>query len=341
MHPNNGSILFDLPVSRFGKEGHFGLAYEILRTKYKELSLAQIYLMRDEQAFTTSSWDENVYNNFVNNEGRFTENLYATLLLGSIDSTNVTKVEEFCQKHHMKFLKQIKINFLTGQITIDVISNNLETIGEVKRQIKSLKGIPPHLQMLYHDEKVELSDETMLAFLNKSMLHDCITFDLIVKPVKEIELNILCNFLKDKEEFQVTVLETDTLGRLKEIISGKVGIPPMGFNVVNSHDSLVPESFPIHDCFFQNNTAELRKRLLVSITNNAGAINDINYSIRDYERDTVQVLVDQIQREHSGGQSSISLIKSGLNKKTLLKDVGDMKFTFVLKRNKDSNCTLL
>ena len=229
-HPVNDSVMFDLPLSKVEriKENWLPLdmIYELIGNESQGLSKSCLYLMRNEEEFKC---DFNLHEHFLN-ENCFSENLCLILLVSPYGTQDVPSTDRFCEEHGLKYIKQVNINFLTGQFTIDVITNKILALIEVKAYICHLKGIPPHLQVLYFDN-VNLSDDTKLITLNRSMNRDSIILTL-VKPAKEMELRLSGNIIK--EQLTVKVLETDYINRLKDIVNEHTGIPSLLINIYST-----------------------------------------------------------------------------------------------------------
>jgi len=332
--PDDSTIFHEIPLSQLnGQESNFQV-YKILKNlmieKYKGISLQFFDLLHDQKHI---NWLGGNINDFFVEEDTLREKLVLTIIIKANRDKNMQK---FCEQHHLTFLKELNIKFLTGQFSFDVLSGKVNTIRDIKNEIFKTKGIAPHLQQLYH-ESIELTEDgNKSTFMNKAMMsQESVTLNLLIKPAQEVKLYVNANFLK--EQIEIEILESATVLDLKESISAQSGIPPSLIVVGGFIDE--PDSEPIWRCSFTNNVVQVHKRVVVYVDNN-GVILRRDHFIRDLDTETVDTLHKDIADTYINyGLGNVIIKNTGLKSKTLLKDVGEQEIRFEV--NTSKGCSVM
>ena len=131
------------------------------------------------------------------------------------ESNNTSKV---FQEAPSKSLEKVTVQFLTFEITIDILKENVKTVDCIKRYIWKTKGVSMNLLKLFHGQ-VEMNGNWELS----DWAVPNITLTAIAEAPKRVILNLV-GVRGTKREFlfhdrKVSMLETNTIQDLKEEIS--------------------------------------------------------------------------------------------------------------------------
>uniref|UniRef100_A0A7M5X333 Ubiquitin-like domain-containing protein n=1 Tax=Clytia hemisphaerica TaxID=252671 RepID=A0A7M5X333_9CNID len=245
-------------------------------------------------------------------------------------------IQEICRK-------QVKINFLTGQFSIDLQGVPGFKVEDLKNAIYKVKGIAPHLQSLFDLKpgECELSDSMDLFLLNTWMLLESITLNLIIKPPKEVSVTLECVFHEGKMEFNMK--ESDTIADIKQNIETITNVPKSFVLIGRSQNHYhTPTIFygnddPIWSLMTKNNSVSFHvtKKVLISINGDPSTVDNAEISshpIINYQEDTVQTIYGALQTEYKGYGLTLRFAKlPDISLKTKLKDIGERRIIFITK----------
>lgn len=166
-------------------------------------------------------------------------------------------------------LKEVNVKFLTGIFTIDVLKYEIRTVMHLKQEIFRERGIALHLQTLFHNQTELNDDKQELTSIEPMLTKTSITVSLIAKQPKQITLQLKITFIKFPP-FDVEVLETDTIKRLKELVHERLpgySIKILSVNCIGGKD--LPDNYPIWACNFPRNfrckEVEIDRKVLVLV----------------------------------------------------------------------------
>eukprot|EP00111_Clytia_hemisphaerica_P010746 TCONS_00031387-protein len=323
-HPETAAILFDISLSKFNERQPL---VDVISKRCPNLSADCVSLFHKQEKLDDAFFVKDMFA-LMFSDGSIEENFVVTLAV----KPNIREdMKEFCEKNAIKYLGNININFLTGQFSIDLSLITARTIKDLKNQIYKVKRTPPHLQMIFY-QNAELSDSNQLT--SHSYNQESLTFNMVVKPGKEIELFINCVFL-DGLHMDLKVCETDTIGDLKEMVSQRSGIPS-SLMVAGSYLG-EPDHVQIWETGFQYVfPVDFNKKVLLLIKRKGKEVQRKSHLIRYYDYDTIETLCEDVQRELEG-EGHVTMEKNGFNRDTLLKDVGEKEITFLVNKN----CSLM
>ena len=215
-----GSIFCTLPLSTFITiPVDVKIVCETIITNFKELSNTKIWLAHESERLHE---DFNIENLFIQDDD-IMEDVRLTLFVNPNKN-----VKDFCEKHHLVYLREINISFLTGQFTIDLFSEDeIENVEDLKKTINRMKKIPPHLQSLFYDSfgDLKIFDNMQLSSLHPFIMEESLTFRLIVKPVKDVHVNVHCDKDLHKHTIELDLKESDAIADIKQSIANITNHP--------------------------------------------------------------------------------------------------------------------
>jgi len=153
------------------------------------------------------------------NGGKVQEVLVLNLLFSMFNEDGIVN---FCTRFNLSILRNVTVQFLAGNFTIDAISEKLNSITDVKLYIQKHKSIPIRLQRIFF-QKEEVKNITLFQLFpqQESPSIDTIVANLIVLPPKILKLKILSNYDFNTE---LEVGETSSILNVKEVLSNENGI---------------------------------------------------------------------------------------------------------------------
>ena len=131
----------------------------------------------------------------------------------------------------LRCFKKLLVRFLTSEITVDILSNKLFTIADVKKYVHEVRGIATSIQKVVLDKGRFLKDEEELIDLY--IRQDCtdtdtLTLSVLVEAVKEIDLYFSSPYREvfglpeksDSDSPDMVVMKTDSIAAIKRKLQG-------------------------------------------------------------------------------------------------------------------------
>ena len=286
----------DLPLADFGLSHSIGYEEEqLIGLKPKMIDICQCGNIPRYR---------NDFQELMIQEDQIEENLTFTLVLKpSLDPRSL----QFCKNQGLQHLKQLDIKFLAGQFTIDLSLGDIRTIKDLKNHLYQTKDILPHLQILHH-ENAPQRDNIELASFSHLPSSDSIQLTLIVKPPKEMTFRLRYRPLFN-EDIPITMIESETISDLKDRISEQTSIPKSLITInIGGELQHLTDSMKFCYCKFENDIVLVTRMVKVLVIKNEKVVTQFDHRVRNNAQETVQVLLDNLQREH-GGAGSVCLAK--------------------------------
>uniref|UniRef100_A0A7M5WIL6 Ubiquitinyl hydrolase 1 n=1 Tax=Clytia hemisphaerica TaxID=252671 RepID=A0A7M5WIL6_9CNID len=235
-------------------------------------------------------------------------------------------VDTFCQKYGLA--KKLKINFLTGQFSVDLFSEEgrkLEDIHDLKTYVYEKKGIPPHLQSYFHN-RIELSyGARLFEFL--SLGTKC-TLNLVVLPAKDIDIKCTLG----KEEFSLQIKETCTMLDLKKKVGEQCGLSMELFRIQLNCSRDYDDLIPIWELGVYNMIIRRAVYFTIHQTDGKVLVEKDRHFFFDEGKDTIESLQKEIQEQYFRNESKggILLKNREFDSDTKLIDIWEIIITFVV-----------
>uniref|UniRef100_A0A7M5V3I4 Uncharacterized protein n=1 Tax=Clytia hemisphaerica TaxID=252671 RepID=A0A7M5V3I4_9CNID len=345
--PNTGSVFCSLPLSQWESfVDPEDVCNEIIK-KHRELFYTKIWLAHDGNKLGKDTIIESL---FIR-ENEILENIELTLFV-----LPNKRVKEVCEMHHLVYLKEINVKFLTGQFTIDLFQQeNLLTVGELKRTIYEIKDIAPHLQSLFC---YKFSDFQLEGFMEIFSLltdvkeNDSITLNLIVKPAKELQVVIKCAGHLHSETIDLNMKETDTISDIKKEVSKITNHPSSIISILSVENCLWKfgeniVGFDDNDQLWHLKLSETISiklyamlQVLVSIKATNSAIHQRSFRITNFKSNKIRNITQVLEKEKKLFGSTPKLVeKPGITLETKLIDIGEELIEFV-SQSSSTKCLL-
>ena len=347
------SILCTFPLSMFAGKFilHFNIEFicETISERYEELSNTKIWLTFNDERLHE---DTEVKDLFVQDD-----EIKADLMLTLFVHPNKI-VKDFCEKHHLVYLREISISFLTGKFTIDLFSQDsiIITVEDLKKTIYRLKNIPPHLQSLFN-EKIsdsELSSKVEISSLNTFIIEDSLHFSLIVKPAKDVSLNIHCDPALYRQSIQLKFKESDTFADVKQLIATVTNCPFSMISISNLEQRQLKFGENLTECDDEKQLWNLEPsenesidlfatlRFIVSIQKADSTIDQRSFPVVNFESKTVRDLGKVLQKAYKQYGLLLKLVEKPeiINLTTKLKDVGKERIEYIAESSSSTTCNL-
>ena len=229
-------------------------------------------------------------------------------------------IDAFCQKYNIA--KELKINFLTGQFSVDLFSEEgrkLERVEDLKTLIYEKKGVAPHLQLFFLDRD-ELSKNVRLFELLSFG-----TLNLVVQPAKEIEVKLCLG----GEGISLQMKETCTIFELKRRVGEHCGMNTEVFDIPLRDEE--DDQTPIW--LLKGRGLIIQRKVFFTLLQDDGNVlmEKVSHLILDEEENIENLIQRKIQIKYQFLCKGGFLLKNReLTLETKLRDVGETVIKFVV-----------
>ena len=255
--------------------------------------------------------------------------------------TNHKAVVKFCEEHNNNICKNITVQFLTSNFTIDLIKDRINTIQDMKLYIQKHKTIPIYLQKILFQRK-EVGNITVpeLFAQQDSSGADTIVISLFVMAPKMIKLKVSSNFDFHAE---LEVEETTSVLKLKEILSEECRISIDQIHLQDDMGRILKNYEQLWQCEFYEDSEDLilYKTIQVEINEEHREITKENFRICLWETDTVESMRKELSRSYKGlGKTLVLDQNNTITAESFLKDI-DSVVQFTVKDLKSNTSCII
>ncbi|XP_066934284.1 uncharacterized protein [Clytia hemisphaerica] len=256
-------------------------------------------------------------------------------------------MEGLCERHHIPYLKNIRLKTLTGEMLTPVtVSSKRNTSKNTPvrdmRFVKDLVGylsenlnIPPWNQRLFlqHILLRDLDKSLVELYLEqqKQLQSEELVLCLAIKPPESVRITLQIPFAEDHRHTEINILETARIVDLKEHVRNMTGTPSDQLDVFNNTDDLnQTQMLEDQKSIWKNDVANFRIEKSVNVC--IKEVNDAQdfhifqkrYTILNYDTETVRRLKRRTQTEAGLQDKNLALdIEMTVSENTLLKNVNE------------------
>uniref|UniRef100_A0A7M5V0J0 Ubiquitin-like domain-containing protein n=1 Tax=Clytia hemisphaerica TaxID=252671 RepID=A0A7M5V0J0_9CNID len=258
---------------------------------------------------------------------------------------------ELCTKQDLENnLKTIRLNFLTGQFSIDVLTNRLNVVGDVKEYVRSLKGIDIRQQEIVFVNRQLENYENLLELHNDhqhqsgNQYTESLTLNLVIKTGRKIQLNFTESFMDfDTLEMHENQTILDLKKMISRLTSARLRLIDVSTPSLFQHGRVISNALLLKEDL----VLQVTVKILIEIERKGGIEKMEKRLTKDEWVDGKIKDLIKLQ-EHEFNEHRLILDEEyieneGLELETPLNDVGERKIRFIVKNvsRKSDNCVVL
>ena len=256
-------------------------------------------------------------------------------------------MQSLCARHHIPYLKNIRLKTLTGERLIpvtpslkrDLNKNAAKDLRYVKDLIEYLSenlGIPPWNQRFFSQQKLLRNSNKGLVELyleqQNNKHSDELVLCLAIEPPRSVRITMQIPFADDQRNIdtELEILETTRMVDVKEHVKNLTGTPAHQVEVYSMEDLDQTRMYGDQESIWQIGVASFRIEKLVHVCINEqnngqnSSIFQRRYTILNYDTETVRRLKRRLQMEPDLLEKNFYLVtKMMISENTLLKNINE------------------